>query len=65
MRTLALALLLIGSQITIHGRDCTITRAFEDGALIAHCENHRVYALDPDSDTWARTNKPNHNHYGR
>lgn len=65
MKTLALAVLLLGSQIVIRGHECTVTRSFEDGAQIAHCENHRVYALDPDTQTWNRTHKPPQNHYGR
>lgn len=65
MKILALALLLIGSQITIHGHNCTVTRSWEDGAATAHCENHRVYALDPNDNSWSRTNKPPKNGYGR
>lgn len=57
-------LLIVGTVLTIHNADCKVTRSWEDGAAIAHCENHKVYALDPDTSQWHRTAKPEH-HYGK
>ncbi len=59
-----------GQAVIINGSDCRVNHAWEDGAAVAHCRDHRVYSFDPDAPAgqgsgWNRVKQTHKGPYGR